>query len=69
MTVDSPSIGSLSSYGAYDSASPGVVAFEAPSVEDWEIAGEPSTTSFTYRLNDGTSFSATKTVTINFLLS
>ena len=63
-TISSPSLGTLGSYGAYDGATPGVVTYTGPNETDYEAAGSPESTSFTYRLNDGTTFSATKTVTI-----
>ena len=63
-TVVGPVLGSLSAYGAYNSPSPGFVTFTSPSDEDWEVAGAPSEVSFTYKVNDGTTDSDTKTVRI-----
>ena len=65
-TVAAPSQGgSLSSYGAYDSETPGVVRYTAESFDDWTTRGRPTHDEFTYRVNDGTTNSATKTVIVN----
>ena len=61
-------IGSLGSYGAYNGGVgvAGKVTFTAPTTSAWEDAGEPRGASFTYKVNDGTTDSDTKTVTITF---
>ena len=63
-TVVGPVLGELSAYGAYNSPSPSFVTFTSPSAHDWEVAGAPSEVSFTYKVNDGTTDSDTKTVRI-----
>ena len=61
-TVAAPDSGSLGSYGAYGGGVgvAGVVTYTAPTTS----VGTPETTSFTYKVNDGTTDSATKRVTI-----
>lgn len=66
-TVGAPSIGSLSSYGAYNGSTPGLVTFTAPTDEEWEVAGLPRSISFTYKVNDGTTDSDVGTVLINII--
>ena len=63
-TVSGPALGSLSSYAAYNSGTPGLVTFTAPSLSAWEAGAEPTSVSFTYKVNDGTTDSATATVLI-----
>ena len=64
-TVSGPSLGSLGSYGAYNSGTPGQVTFTAPTIEQWEVAELQKSTSFTYKVSDGTTDSDVGTVLIN----
>ena len=64
-TEEAPSVGSLSSYGAYDSSTPGKVTFTAPTSEEWKAAGLPKSIFFTYKVNDSTTDSDVGTVFIN----
>ena len=72
-TVSAPIDGSLGSYGAYNGSTPGLVMYTPLTIEEWEDkygATEPNERPefdfFTYKLNDGTTDSATHTVTITY---
>lgn len=70
-TVSAPTDGSISSYGAYDGSDPGLVIYTPLTIEEWEVkygatpeTERPDGDSFTYKVNDGTTDSATHTVAI-----
>ena len=65
-TVSAPGTGSLGSYGAYDGGVgvAGVVTYTAPSVATWLAAESPESVSFSYKVNDSTTDSATHEVVI-----
>ena len=63
-TNTSEGLGSLSSYGAYDGSDPGLVVFTSPSYSEWKDSGAPEVIAFTYKVNDGTTDSDTKSVSI-----